>query len=85
MILDYFRTDEQDPYDWDQSGLKKPINDFVEQINKDKHAFSFKRFTKANLYEAVEYTIDAFGMTANLCPYLSGFLEEIIEYTRDKS
>jgi ATP-dependent exoDNAse (exonuclease V) beta subunit len=85
VILDYFRTDEQDPYDWDRSGLKKPIKGFVDQINNDKHTFSYKRFTKANLYEAAEYTIGAFGMTANLCPYLSGFLEEIIEYTRIKA
>ncbi|MBF13282.1 MAG: hypothetical protein CMF46_02830, partial [Legionellales bacterium] len=84
-ILDYFRTDEQDPYDWDRSGLNKPIKDFVDQINNNKHAFSFKRFAKANLYEAVEYTIHVFGMTENLCPYLSGFLEEIIEYTRNKA
>ena len=85
VILDYFRTDKQDPYDWDQSGLKKSIKDFVDQINNDKHTFSFKRFAKANLYEAVEYTIEAFGMTTNLCPYLSGFLEEIIEYTKSKA
>lgn len=85
VILDYFRNDDQDPYDRDRSGLKKPIKDFVHQINNDKHAFSYKRFAKANLYEAVEYTIEAFGMTANLCPYLSGFLEEIIEYTRSKA
>lgn len=85
VILDYFRTDEQDPYDWDQSGLKKPINDFVEQINKDKYSFSFERFIKLNLYDAAEYTIDAFGITADLCPYISGFLEEIIKYTRDRA
>ena len=85
LILDYFRTDELDPYDWDRLGLKKPIKGFVEQINKDKYRFSFERFVKANLYEAVEYTISAFRMTANLCPYLSGLLEEIIEHTRDKA
>ena len=85
IILDYFRTDEHDPYDWDQSGLKKPIKEFVEQINNHKHTFSYKRFIKANLYEAVEHIIDAFGMTTNLCPYLSGFLEEIIEHTSDKA
>ena len=85
IILDYFRTDEHDPYDWDQSGLKKPIKEFVEQINNKKHTFSYKRFIKANLYEAVEHIIDAFGMTTNLCPYLSGFLEEIIEHTSDKA
>jgi ATP-dependent exoDNAse (exonuclease V) beta subunit len=85
VILDYFRTDQQDPYEWDRSGLKKPIKDFVDQINNGKHAFSYKRFAKANLYEAAEYTIDAFGMTANLCPYLSGFLEEIIQYTNSKA
>ena len=85
IILDYFRTDEHDPYDWDQLGLKKPIKEFVEQINNQKHTFSYKRFIKANLYEAVGYIIDAFGMTTNLCPYLSGFLEEIIEHTSDKA
>ena len=85
VILDYFRTDEQDPYDWDQSGLKKPINGFVEQINKDKYSFSFERFIKLNLYDAAEYTIDAFEITAGLCPYISGFLEEIIKYTRDRA
>ena len=85
VILDYFRADEQDAYDWDRHGLNKPIKHFVEQINTDKHAFSFKRFAGANLYEAVEYTIDAFGMTPNLCPYLSGFLEEITEYTKIKA
>ena len=85
VILDYFRTDEQDPYDWDQSGLEKPINDFVEQINKDKYSFSFERFIKLKLYDAAEYTIDAFGITADLCPYISGFLEEIIKYTIDRA
>ena len=85
VILDYFRTDDQDPYDWDQSGLRKPINDFVDQINKDKYSFSFERFIKLNLYDAAEYTIDAFGITADLCPYISGFLEEIIKYTRDRA
>ena len=85
VILDYFRTDEKDPYDWDRSGLKKPIKGFVEQINNDKYAFSYNRFAKANLYEAVEYTIGVFGMTANICPYLSGFLEEIIEHTSRKA
>ena len=85
VILDYFRNDYQDPYDWDRSGLKKQIKDFVDQINNDKHTFSYKQFANANLYEAVEYTIEAFGMTATLCPYLSGFLEEIIEYTKSKA
>jgi ATP-dependent exoDNAse (exonuclease V) beta subunit len=85
VILDYFRTDEQDPYDWDQSGLKKPINDFVEQINKDKYSFSFERFIKLKLYDAAEYTIGSFGITADLCPYISGLLEEIIKYTRDRA
>ena len=85
VILDYFRTDEQDPYAWDRSGLQKSIKDFVEQINNNKHAFCFERFSRANLYEAIEYTIDAFGMTADLCPYLSGFLEEIVEYTKNKA
>ena len=85
VILDYFRNDNQDLYDWDRSGLKKPIMDFVDQINNNKHTFSYKRLVKANLYEAVEYTIEAFGMTASLCPYLSGFLEEILEFTRSKA
>ncbi len=85
VILDYFRTDEQDPYDWDRSALKKPINDFAHQINNGKHEFSYKQFVKANLYEAVEYTIEAFEMTAGLCPYLSGFLEEIVNHTTTKS
>ena len=73
VILDYFRNDDQDPYDWDRLGLKKRIKDFVDQINNNKHTFSYKRLSKANLYEAVEYTIEAFGMTESLCPYLSGF------------
>ena len=85
MILDFYRTHEQDPYDWDRLGLKKPIEEFVEQINNNKYAFSFERFRKTDIYEAVEYAIDAFGMTADLCPYLSGFLEEIIEHTRNKA
>ena len=85
VILDYYRTDEQDPYDWDRSGLKKHIEDFVDQINNDKYAFSYKLFAKTNLYEAVEYTIKAFGMTTKICPYLSGLLEEIIDYTTGKS
>ena len=85
VILDYFRINEQDPYDWDRLGLKKSIKDFVDQINNDKHTFSYNRFAKANLYEAVEYTIQAFGMTESFCPYLSGFLEEIIEYTRSNA
>ena len=85
VILDYFRNDDQDPYDWDRLGLKKRIKDFVDQINNNKHTFSYKRLSKANLYEAVEYTIEAFGMTESLCPYLSGFLEEILEFTRIKA
>ena len=46
VILDYFRNDDQDPYDWDRLGLKKRIKDFIDQINNNKHTFSYKQLSK---------------------------------------
>ncbi|MEC8239371.1 MAG: UvrD-helicase domain-containing protein, partial [Bacteroidota bacterium] len=83
VILDYFLTDDQDQFIWHREGLKKPIHQFVKQINSDQYDFSFERFLQKGIYEAVEYTIDTLNMTTALCPYMSGFLEEIIDFTRD--
>lgn len=83
VILDYFHTDDQDQFIWDREGLKKPIHQFVKQINGDQFDFSFEIFQQKGIYEAVEYTIDALDMATALCPYISGFLEEIIEFTRN--
>ena len=85
IILDYFRPKDQDTYVWDAEGIKQPIDMFVRQINRvvnsDKDVFSFEHFLQKNTYEAMEYTIDSFGMAQGLCPYCSGFLEEILTFT----
>ena len=83
VILDYFHTDDQDLFVWDREGLKKSTHQFVKQINGSQHDFSFERFLQKGIYEAVEYTIDALNMATALCPYMSGFLEEIIEFTKN--
>lgn len=85
IILDYFRPKDQDTYVWDYEGIKQPIDQFVSQVsrvmNSDKEVFSLKRFMQKSTYEAMEYTIDAFGLAQGLCPHLSGFLEEILAFT----
>ena len=85
VILDHFLTEDKDQFIWDREGLKNSIHQFVKQINGDQYDFSFERFLQKGIYEAVEYTIDTLNMTTSLCPYMSGFLEVIIEFTRDKA
>lgn len=83
-ILTYFMPDDQDEYVWLSSHLSGDIRSMFEAICSSEPKFSFELFCQKDIYGALEYAIEAFGLTQEVSAFLSGFLEEVLQQNAQK-
>ena len=74
-VLERFALEQQDPHDWTQQQLLRPLGVVLAECSKG--TFDFSIFQQLPLYAALEYAIWAFSLTDMLTAHIQAFMDEI--------
>ena len=84
-VLEFLWIDKESPmayHDLLQQYLFGDKNKFFNSINSDfESSFNLDVFRRNSLYDAIEYAIEAFGMSETIDAHLTAFLDNIFEFS----
>jgi ATP-dependent exoDNAse (exonuclease V) beta subunit len=84
-VLTYFAPDNQDLFLWLSSHLRGDIDAMFKAICTSRFDFSFEAFCQKETYTALEYAVKCFELTKEVSAFLSGLLEEVLQFKSQRS